>query len=276
MALIARDCGLKIHVDNFDEEAEIEKELKFILENDLFPAEPETNMANLPPKVPTLAIMGHVDHGKTTLLDYLRRKYTSGPKVLAIADGEAGGITQHMGAFTLIHRGQKMTVLDTPGHAAFHAIRQRGANVVDHILLVVAADDGVMAQTIESVKFARKSKTPITFVVTKTDKKNANVERVRTLIKSNFDVDEVYPISAKSGNGVEELLLCLREKLNEQQLKAPVLGHIEGHILEVKSGRPGIGIECTVLLSRGTLQNRNVVISGTHIATVKVFLKKFA
>ena len=238
----------------------MEKELEHILKNDLFPAEPETDPKKLCRKVPTIAIMGHVDHGKTTLLDYLRSSF--------VADNEAGGITQHIGAFNVSVLDEKMTVLDTPGHAAFHAIRERGATVVDQIILVVAADDGVMPQTIQSVKFAKKSNTPVMFVITKMDKKDANVEHVKGSISAHFNTDEIYPISAKTGKNVPEMLMFLHDKVTELDLKASVVGHPEGHVLEVKN-QPGIGLVITVLVSRGKFKPGQTVISGSHVCKVK-------
>jgi translation initiation factor IF-2 len=259
--MIAKEMGITIRINNLDLELEIEKELQFIQDNDLFPASPKTNEKNLGTKIPCIAIMGHVDHGKTTLLDHLRSSF--------VADGEAGGITQHIAAFSVNVLGEKMTFLDTPGHAAFAAIRERGASVVDRVIVVVAADDGVMPQTIQSVNFAKKSNTPITFVITKTDRKGADLDRVTAQIRNYFDSENVFPISAKTGEGVEEMLLFLQESIEEQNLKAAKAGDAEGFILETQAPKTGLGLLSTILVKRGELKSGQHVIAGTHVAKIR-------
>ncbi|CBY11820.1 unnamed protein product, partial [Oikopleura dioica] len=259
--MIAKEMGITIRINNVDLELEIEKELQLIQDNDLFPASPETNEKHLTNKIPCIAIMGHVDHGKTTLLDHLRSSF--------VADGEAGGITQHIAAFSVNVLGEKMTFLDTPGHAAFAAIRERGASVVDRVIVVVAADDGVMPQTIQSVEFAKKSNTPITFVITKTDRKGSDLDRVTAQIRNYFDSEDVFPISAKTGEGVEEMLMFLQESIEEQNLKAAKAGDAEGYILETQAPKTGLGHLSTILVKRGELKSGQHVIAGTHIAKVR-------
>src|SRR5690606_20058454 len=165
----------------------------------------EEKPENLKNRPPIVTILGHVDHGKTTLLDTIRKAH--------VAEGEAGGITQHIGAYRVVHNGRQITFLDTPGHEAFTAMRARGAQGADIAVLVVAADDGVMPTTREAINHARAANVPIVVAVTKTDKSNANIERVKQqlaeldLVPDEWDGNTlVVPVSALQGEGIDDLL----------------------------------------------------------------------
>jgi len=236
-------------------------------ESDLKPRPPPEDPSSLPLRPPVVTIMGHVDHGKTTLLDYLRKS--------SIAAGEHGGITQHIGAFSVnLSSGKQITFLDTPGHAAFLSMRQRGANVTDMVILVVAADDSVKPQTIEAIKHARAAKVPIIVAINKIDKDQANVERVKSDLATNgveiedFGGDvQVVLVSGKTGQGMEDLeenILTLSEMLD---IRAETDGMAEGWVLE--STIKPIGRVATILVKRGTLRQGDFIVAGTVWAKVR-------
>ena len=218
-------------------------------------------------RAPVVTIMGHVDHGKTSLLDYIRRT-----KVTA---SEAGGITQHIGAYHVNTERGMITFLDTPGHEAFTAMRARGAKVTDIIILVVAADDGVMPQTIEAIHHARAAKVPMIVAVNKIDKPDADPERVRNeLLKYEVVAEEwggdtmFQPISAKIGTGVDKLLdsvLVLAEVL---ELKAPTACTAHGVVIESRLDK-GLGPVATVLVQSGTLRSGDILLAGLHYGRVR-------
>ena len=211
--------------------------------------------------------MGHVDHGKTSLLDYIRRA--------KVAAGEAGGITQHIGAYQVETPKGLITFLDTPGHAAFTAMRARGAHVTDIVVLVVAADDGVMPQTIEAIQHARAADVPIVVAVNKIDKYGADPDRVRNdLVKQEVIPEEwggdtmFVNVSAHTGEGIDKLLESILLQAEVLDLKAPVDGLAVGVVLE-SSIEKGRGAVATVLVKRGTLKVGDPIIAGQEFGRVR-------
>ena len=218
---------------------------------------------------PVVTIMGHVDHGKTTLLDSIRRA--------RVAAGEAGGITQHIGAYQTERNGQKITFIDTPGHAAFSSMRARGASVTDIIVIVVAADDSIMPQTEESIRVAKEAGVPIIIAVNKCDLPTSNPERVLTDLTRYELLPEAYGgdiqtvnLSAKTGEGIDTLLdaiLLVSEAVVDP--KADPNGKVRGTVLEAKLDR-GRGTVATVLIQNGTLKQGDVVVAGTEFGKARV------
>ena len=219
------------------------------------------------PRPPVVTIMGHVDHGKTSLLDYIR--------TTKVAAGEAGGITQHIGAYQVPTPKGLITFIDTPGHAAFTAMRARGANVTDIVILVVAADDGVMPQTIEAIQHARAAEVPLIVAVNKIDKHGADPDRVRNdLGKQNVIPEEwggdvmFVNVSARTGEGIDKLLESILLQAEVLDLKAPTTGLAVGVVLE-SSIEKGRGPVATVLVKRGTLKAGDPIIAGQEFGRVR-------
>ncbi len=222
------------------------------------------------PRAPVVTVMGHVDHGKTSLLDYIRRT--------KVATGEAGGITQHIGAYHVETPRGMVSFLDTPGHEAFTAMRARGAQATDIVILVVAADDGVMPQTKEAIKHAKAAKVPIVVAITKADKPDANPDRVKQELVVEEVVPEEYggdspfvPVSSKTGMGIDELLEQVLLQAEVLELKAPVESLAKGLVIEAKLDK-GRGPVATVLVQSGTLKVGDIVLAGQTFGRVRAML----
>lgn len=236
-------------------------------DRDLLPLPPAEDKSVLPPRPPVVTIMGHVDHGKTTLLDYLRKS--------SVAASEHGGITQHIGAFSVpMPGGRLVTFLDTPGHEAFLSMRQRGANVTDIVILVVAADDSVKPQTVEAIKHAQAAKVPMIVAVNKIDKEDSNVEKVKQdLARYGVEIEDyggdtqVVCVSGKTGQGMEELEDAAVALADILDMRSEIDGRAEGWVLEATTKKAGR--VATILVRRGTLRPGNVIVAGTSWARVR-------
>lgn len=239
----------RVEDKKFDEDAVLEKEELS-----------EEQVSKLPVRNPIITIMGHVDHGKTTLLDHIRDA--------KVCDGEAGGITQHIGAYSVKSGEKTLTFLDTPGHAAFASMRQRGADVTDIVVLVVAADDGVMPQTKESIKFCENSGCPIIIAVNKMDKEGVNTDRIKSeLSEYNLAPEDwggstqYFPISALKGDGIDALLEGIALQSEMMELRADPKGKGEGVVIESKIEQ-GRGPIATILVQKGTLKKGDTLVVG--------------
>src|SRR6185436_1665920 len=226
------------------------------------------------PRAPVVTVMGHVDHGKTSLLDYIRRT--------RVASGEAGGITQHIGAYHVNTPRGMITFLDTPGHEAFTAMRARGAKVTDLVVLVVAADDGVMPQTIEAIHHAKAAKVPLVVAVNKVDKPEANPERIRQELASQQVVPEEWggdtmfvDVSAKTGKGIDSLLESVLLQAEVLELKAPKITPAKGIVIESRLDK-GRGPVATLLIQSGTLRRGDIVLAGAVFGRVRAMLDENA
>ena len=238
-----------------------------IEDQDLVALPPAEDKSILPARPPVVTIMGHVDHGKTTLLDYLRKS--------SVAASEHGGITQHIGAFSVpMPGGRLVTFLDTPGHEAFLSMRQRGANVTDIVILVVAADDSVKPQTIEAIKHAQAAKVPMIVAVNKIDKEDSDVQRVKQdLARYGVEIEDyggdtqVVCVSGKTGQGMEELEDAAVALADILDMRAEVNGQTEGWVLEATTKKAGR--VATILVRRGTLRPGDFIVAGTSWARVR-------
>ena len=226
--------------------------------------------AELLPRAPVVTVMGHVDHGKTSLLDYIRRA--------KVASGEAGGITQHIGAYHVETPRGMISFLDTPGHEAFTAMRARGAQATDIVILVVAGDDGVMPQTKEAIKHAKAAGVPIVVAINKMDKPDSNIERVRAELISEEVVPEEFggdspfvSVSAKTGMGIDDLLEQVLLQAEVLELKAPVQAAAKGLVIEARLDK-GRGPVATILVQSGTLNTGDVVLAGQTFGRVRAML----
>jgi translation initiation factor IF-2 len=230
----------------------------------------QQQMGELLARPPVVTIMGHVDHGKTSLLDYIRRT--------KVTQGEAGGITQHIGAYHVEIPKGVITFLDTPGHSAFTAMRARGTRVTDIVVLVVAADDGVMPQTIEAIQHAKAANVPIVVAVNKIDKPEADLDRIKNeLSKQGLNPEEwggdtmLIPVSAKTGVGVDDLLDSLLVQAEVLELKAPQEGPGQGIVIESRLDR-GKGPVITLLVQRGKIHKGDLLLAGTAYGRVRALL----
>ena len=254
-ALVAMELG-----------CEVEKEVIVTVEERLIDASPDKD-EDLQPRAPVVVVMGHVDHGKTSLLDYIRHAN--------VVSGEAGGITQHIGAYTVEINGSPITFLDTPGHEAFTSMRARGAMVTDIAILVVAADDGIMPQTVESINHAKAAGVPVVVAINKMDTVGANPDRIKQQLTEYDLVSEewggdtiVCPISAKTGMGIDNLLENLVILAEVQELKANPNRAASGTVIEARLDK-GRGPIMTVLVQNGTLKTGDIIIAGSSVGRVR-------
>lgn len=231
---------------------------------------PEVKKVVLESRPPIVCVLGHVDHGKTTLLDSIRKTN--------VVAGEAGGITQHIGAYQVTSNGQKITFIDTPGHAAFSKMRQRGADVTDIAILVVAADDGFMPQTEEAFKFAKKANVPVVVAINKMDAKGANIDRVKQQMQQRGIAPEDWggetlcvPVSALKGDNLPKLLEAVLLQAEMMELSADFKGTVEGVIIEsqIEVGR---GPTATVIIQKGILKPGDAIVCGSHYCKVRAMI----
>ena len=257
-ALVAMELG-----------CEVKKEVIVTVEERLIDATPDKE-EDLQPRAPVVVVMGHVDHGKTSLLDYIRHAN--------VVSGEAGGITQHIGAYTVEIDGSPITFLDTPGHEAFTSMRARGAMVTDIAILVVAADDGIMPQTVESINHAKAANIPVVVAINKMDTVGANPDRIKQQLTEYDLVSEewggdtiVCPISAKTGMGIDSLLENLVILAEVQELKANPNRAASGTVIEARLDK-GRGPIMTVLVQNGTLKTGDIIIAGSSVGRVRTMI----
>ena len=255
-AIIAEELGCKV-----------EKEVVVTIEERLIDDHQDKD-EDLVPRAPVVVVMGHVDHGKTSLLDYIRHAH--------VASGEAGGITQHIGAYQVEIHGKPITFLDTPGHEAFTSMRARGAMVTDIAILVVAAEDGIMPQTVESINHAKAAGIPIIVAINKMDKPDANPERIKEqltkydLLAEDWGGDTIVcPISAKTGMGVDNLLEMVALTAEVGELKANPNRAASGAVIEARLDK-GRGPIATLLVQNGTLHQGDIIIAGTAVGRVRM------
>ena len=255
-ALVAMELGCKV-----------EKEVVVTIEERLIDDHEDT-ADELQPRSPVVVVMGHVDHGKTSLLDAIRKTN--------VVSGEAGGITQHIGAYQVEINNQPITFLDTPGHAAFTAMRARGAMCTDIAILVVAADDGIMPQTVEAINHAKAAEIPIIVAINKMDKPEANPDRIKQQITEYDLVPEEWggdtimvPISAKKGQGIDNLLEMVLLTAEMQELKANPNRRAKGTVIEARLDKTR-GPIATLLVQNGTLHQGDIIIAGTAVGRVRV------
>ena len=257
-AIIAEEMGCKV-----------EQEVVVTIEEKLID-DSEDKAEDLVPRAPVVVVMGHVDHGKTSLLDYIRNAH--------VASGEAGGITQHIGAYQVQIKGKPITFLDTPGHEAFTSMRARGAMVTDIAILVVAAEDGIKPQTVESINHAKAAKIPIIVAINKMDKPEANPERIKQQLTEYELVAEdwggetiICPISAKTGMGIDNLLEMVTLTAEMAELKANPNRAASGTVIEARLDK-GRGPVATLLVQNGTLKQGDIIIAGTAVGRVRAMV----
>ena len=264
--LFAAELGAQVRLVDPGEEQEAELQAKYFEDEE----EDEEDEADLRPRPPVVTVMGHVDHGKTLLLDRIRSTN--------VVAGEAGGITQHIGAYQVERGGNEITFIDTPGHEAFTAMRARGAEVTDVVILVVAADDGVMPQTVEAIDHARAAEVPIVVAVNKVDRPDADVNRVlqqlseRGLVPESWGGDTIVcEVSALDGTGIDELLEQILLVAELEELRASPEGRARGAVLEANL-EPGRGPVATVVVGSGTLRVGDGIVAGAAWGKVKALV----
>ena len=246
--------------------AKVEREVHITIEERLIDVS-EDKEEDLRPRSPVVVVMGHVDHGKTSILDYIRSAN--------VTSAEAGGITQHIGAYTVDYEGNTITFLDTPGHAAFTSMRARGANVTDIAILVVAADDGIMPQTIEAINHAKSADVPIIVAINKMDKPTANPDRIMQQLTEHGLIPEewggdtiVCKVSAHTGEGIDSLLEMILLTAEMRELRANPDRRALGTVIEARLDRSR-GPVATILIQNGTLNQGDVVIAGKTVGRVR-------
>ena len=246
--------------------AKVEKEVVVTIEERIID-DSEDDEANLVPRAPVVVVMGHVDHGKTSILDVIRHSH--------VTEGEAGGITQHIGAYRVQVDGRDITFLDTPGHAAFTTMRARGAQVTDIAVLVVAADDGIMPQTVEAINHAKAAGVSIIVAINKMDKEGANPERVKEQLTEYELVPEEWggdtpciPVSAHTKQGIDDLLEMILLTADMMELKANPDRAAKGTVIEARLDK-GMGPVATVLVQNGTLRAGDTIVAGTTVGRVR-------
>ena len=258
--LVCMEFNVECHKEVIIEEEDLEEQINAM----------EEDPSKLKPRPPVITIMGHVDHGKTTLLDTIRKTH--------VTEGEFGGITQHIGAYQVSVKGRKVTFLDTPGHEAFTAMRARGAQVTDIVVLVVAADDGIMPQTVEAINHAKAAEVPIIVALNKMDKPHVEPDRVKQeLMKYDLVPEEwggdviVEPVSAKTGMGIDKLLEDIDLIAEMRELKANPDRKAKGVVIEAKLDK-GKGPMASVLVQNGTLHTGDNIVSGTTVGRVRAMI----
>ena len=264
---IAEKYGFKVTIEHARDKAAAKPVLKAIDADDLIPDDaPET----LKPRAPVVTFLGHVDHGKTTLMDWIRKEH--------VAAGEAGGITQQISAYQVEIAGKKITFLDTPGHAAFSAMRSRGAQLTDIAVLIIAADDGIMPQTEECIAVARQTGVQIMVAITKADKPTANVDRVKQQLQKKGLTPEDWggdiiccPVSGKTGEGVDELLENILVQAEVLELTANPSRRANGYVIESEL-QQGLGPCATLLVTGGTLKVGDALLIGEHFGKVRALI----
>ena len=257
--ILADEFGIEVNIVDTQEEFDYVKAYD--------EEEEQLDDTNLTVRAPVITIMGHVDHGKTSLLDYIRSS--------RVAAGEAGGITQHVGAYMVNKNGKNITFIDTPGHEAFTAMRARGAKITDIVIIVVAADDGVKPQTKEAVSHAKAAGVPIIIAINKMDKEAANPDKVKSEL-AELDIlstdwggtYEFVPISAKTGMGIDDLLEIVLLQAEILELKANAKASAKAAIIE-SSQQKGRGPVATVIVENGTLRVGDIVVAGVAYGKIR-------
>ena len=264
---VAEKYGFKVTIEHARDKSAAKPVLRAIDADDLIPEDPPES---LKPRAPVITFLGHVDHGKTTLMDWIRKEH--------VAQGEAGGITQQISAYQVDVAGKKITFLDTPGHAAFSAMRARGAQITDIAVLIIAADDGIMPQTEECIRVARQAGVQIMVALTKVDKPTANVDRVKQQLQKAGLTPEDWggdiiccPVSGITGEGVDSLLENILVQAEVMELQANPNRRANGYVIESEL-QQGLGPCATLLVSGGTLKVGDAILIGEHFGKVRALI----